>query len=85
MVPRLRRFLLESLGDPHFDDGLSRDAETRGFLIDGLNHPDREVHADTALFLRRATRGREIQARGNVVAVVEPLVEILSFHTAPYA
>jgi len=38
--------MLESLIDPHFDDGLPGHTKTSGLFIERFNHPNGEIHID---------------------------------------
>ena len=55
------------LRNPHFDYGLSSDAETSCLFVKRVNYPLREVYVDPFLVLVRTSGFRDIQKVGNVL------------------
>lgn len=52
--------LLEALGQPRLDDGLSCHTEATRLSIKGLDDPGREIDVDSLPFLQRSARLGEI-------------------------
>ena len=61
---------------PKLDERLACDADTFGFLIDGLQQIDREVHVHALDLAPRAAGLREIEVRGQAFASVVQGVEL---------
>ena len=70
----LSRFLLQPFGYPDFDDGLTGNAETLGFFVQRVDHPDRKVHIDPPLVLTWTGGPRQIKILGNVLTRIELFV-----------
>ena len=58
MPPLLTSAIVERIREPELDECLTRDADGLGFLIDGLQQVDREIHV-YALHFTAWTASRE--------------------------
>ena len=63
--------MLKTLGQPDFDNGLARHAESIGFLIQGINHPNGKIDVDSFLFLQGSAGFCYIQRMRDVFACIE--------------
>ena len=79
----LRRPLFEAFGDPDLDDRLPRDAESRRFLIERIDHPHRKVHVHATRRLRRTTYRGQVEITRDVDVAFELAVKLLRLHTTP--
>lgn len=71
----------QRIGEAKLDERLARDADALGFLIDGLEEIDREIHVHTLDFTSRAARPRIIEARCHVATSVVQGVELFGRHS----
>ncbi len=70
--------LFESFRDPELYQGLTGHSDTPGFSVEGVYHPDGEVHVDAFLLKDRPSGIGEVQMLRNAVTGIELLVELLS-------
>lgn len=77
--------MFEAFSEPDLDHRLAGDAEPSGFAVQGSDHPRREIDVDSSLFLAGSLCLPHIQRRGDVLAAIEPLVELLSRHGTDHA
>ena len=70
---------LQSLGQPHLDEGLARDAESSGFLIDGPEHPAWEIYIDSLRVHAGAPGLGQVEVAGEVLTLIEFLIKFSRF------
>ena len=70
----------QRVGEAKLDERLTRDADSPGFLIDGLQQIDREVHVHALHFTTRTASLREINVRRQVHSCIMESVEFFCRH-----
>lgn len=68
------------VGDQHFYNGLPGHTESAGFFIEGLDHPEWEIHVDALLRMPDTTDFLKVQVASDILPLIEFLVKVSSFH-----
>ena len=71
-------FCFDSIGEPHLHDRLTSDADALCLQVEGIDHPERQVHIDTTLLKMGPRRLAPIEKLADVFSVIKPTVEFLS-------
>src|SRR5699024_4512567 len=75
--------LIQMVGDPDLDDGLSCDTQPFGLAVECVDHPGGKVDVDPALLVPGVPRLGQVEAAGDGLPSVGSCVELFSLHRSP--